>query len=434
MRHHVDLNTQVSSTSSSSSTENPSGSSSSSSSLGSSLFYLPYLLDAHVPASCGYPLEYESHFCALQELQFFPQRHTDSEVEKLYSPLRLDVLKGRMCTRWMISGVYTVPKGRRLLDRAFQLLPESLSSSFSQAFFSSPEILKDICCSVDAALADYHHHEGRDQDIPSSSSSLDKENLSHSSLHVPSPSPLLPPSGLERERNLHKKNETAEEGDGDVSCSSSSIFFLKKNKKDKYDVVNSSSLSLEEKKKKLLQKKREKARKCLIPTAVLLQELLRLQEPIRPPTGSSLLKLLLKQDDSERVLVGAPQEDDEERMVEKKNIPDSDDRHDDLLQKEQQEEDDASSSSCRLYVHLVWRVLYLASHDANPRESASSAAFLLGVSAYMSWGFTADDISHILQWKVRSQTQVYKNKEEANKRKKERKKDIDHFSALRFTP
>ncbi|PHJ24663.1 hypothetical protein CSUI_001483 [Cystoisospora suis] len=398
LRHHVDLNTQVSSTSSSSSTEN--SSSSSSSSLGSSLFYLPYLLDAHVPASCGYPLEYESQFCALQELQFFPQRHTDSEVEKFYSPLRLDVLKGRMCTRWMISGVYTVPKGRRLLDRAFQLFPESLSSSFSQAFFSSPEILKDICCSVDAALADYHDHDGRDRDIFPSSSSVDKENLSHSSLHVPSPSPLLPSStNLQRERDLQKENETA--GEDDEVFSSSSVFSLKKNMKDKYDIINSSSLSLEEKKKKLLEKKREKARKCLIPTAVLLAELLRLQEPTRPPpTGSSLLRLLLKQDDCEHVLLGAPQENDEERRMEKWN-DDSNNHHDDLLAKQQEEDDDddASPSSCRLYVHLIWRVLYLASHDANPRESASSAAFLLGVSAYMSWGFTSDDISHILQWK-----------------------------------
>lgn len=122
---------------------------------------------------------------------------------------------------------------------------------------------------------------------------------------------------------------------------------------------------------KKLSGNREKARNCAVPTALLLEELLRLHEPTRPPpNGSSLLRLLLKEGGDAGV-----------------------DDHGDSIADEQ-------DSACRLYVHLVWRVLYLASHDANPRESASSAAFLVGVAAYMAWGVTPDQVSEILQWRV----------------------------------
>lgn len=157
LRRHVDLNTCVSPSSASDADQGSPSLPLPPSNLGSSLFYLPYLLDAHVPASCPRPLEYEAQFCECQHLQFFPQR--SQEVEQVYAPLRSDVLRGRICSRWMLSGVYTVPKGRRLLERAFHLLPEPLSSSLAQAFFSSSEILQDLCASVDAALADYDEEE-----------------------------------------------------------------------------------------------------------------------------------------------------------------------------------------------------------------------------------------------------------------------------------
>ncbi|PFH38002.1 hypothetical protein BESB_003430 [Besnoitia besnoiti] len=117
------------------------------------LYFLPFLVDAHIPAASDIAT-YHWRFLQLQQLQLAESRQPElrAQLEELRAQFSAEMEHGRASSRWMLAGVYALPKGRRLLARALRLMPDAATAALLQILLSSPAILRDICATVDAVL------------------------------------------------------------------------------------------------------------------------------------------------------------------------------------------------------------------------------------------------------------------------------------------
>lgn len=118
------------------------------------LYFLPFLLDAHVPATSADVSTYHRRYVQLQQLQLAESRQPElhAQLEEVRSLLEEETEGGRQCSRWMLSGVYELPKGRHLLARTLRLLPDVPAGALLQILLGSPSILRSLCSAVDRVL------------------------------------------------------------------------------------------------------------------------------------------------------------------------------------------------------------------------------------------------------------------------------------------
>nr|PIM04367.1 hypothetical protein TGCOUG_250700 [Toxoplasma gondii COUG] len=118
------------------------------------LYFLPFLLDAHVPASTVDVAAYHRRYVQLQQLQLAESRQPElrAQLEEARELLAEEVEKGRQASRWMLSGLYELPKGRQLLARALRLFSDVPAAALLQILLASPTVLPSLCSAVDHVL------------------------------------------------------------------------------------------------------------------------------------------------------------------------------------------------------------------------------------------------------------------------------------------